>query len=198
MSLVSKCPLCSSFAAKSFNGVLRHIGAVHAHDPTFTVRCSVGDCPRVYRNYHSYKKHREVLMENTILQSCNDSEEGPSAAFCTSEDEVCDTPYSTKARERVAALFVLKLKHIHKISPLTGLLSDCSSMLKSELHSLRTQVMATLGDSTDATKIDQLFHCHRTRDIFNGLSTEHFQKKFSRSFIYWYVPPVLQRVYFLL
>lgn len=197
MSLVSKCPLCSSFAAKSFKGVLRHIGTVHAHDPTFTVRCSVGDCPRVYKNYHSYKKHiykkhREVLMDDTTLQSCDDSvsdpvhtEEGPSEAFCTSEDEECDTPCSSKTREKVAALFILKLKHIHKVSQrsLTGLLSDCSSMLESELHSLRTQVMATLDNSIDATlkgKISQLFQCHSTRDIYNGLTTEHLQKAFFR------------------
>ena len=85
-------------------------------------------------------------MDDTTLSSCDDSvslpvdtEAGLSEAICTSADEVYgDTPYS---RERVAALFVLKLKHIHKVSQrsLTGLLSDCSSMLESESHSLRTQ-----------------------------------------------------------
>ena len=112
-----------------------------------------------------------------------DTEEGPSEAICTSEDEICDTLYSTKSRERVAVLFVLKLKHIHKVSQrsLTGLLSDCNSMLESELHSLRTQVMATLDNSTDTTlkgKIGQLFQCHSTKDIFNSLTTEHLQKAF--------------------
>ena len=206
---VAKCPLCSSFAAKSFKGVLRHLGTVHAHDPTFTVRCSVGDCPRVYKNYHSYKKHvykkhREVLMDDATLVSCNDSvslptEDGPSEGICDGEDDVCATPYS---RERVAALFVLKLKHIHKVSQrsLTGVLSDCSSMLESELHLLRTQVMETLGNSTDATlrgKVDELFQCNSTRDIFSGLATEHLQKAYFKEEFHMLVclHSVLQKYY---
>jgi hypothetical protein len=41
--------------------------------------------------------------------------------------------------------------------------------------------MATLDNSTDTTlkgKIGQLFQCHSTKDIFNGLTTEHLQKAF--------------------
>ena len=52
-----ECPLCSHFAAPTLKTVVRHIGAVHSHDPAFHVRCGVEDCPRTYRNYHTYKKH---------------------------------------------------------------------------------------------------------------------------------------------
>ena len=99
------------------------MGTVHAHDPTFSVRCSVGDCPRMYRNYHSYKKHvykkhREVL-DGLTLQSRDDSvsplvdAENTSPTFYSSEDEICDIPNASKAS---AALFILKLKHVHKVS----------------------------------------------------------------------------------
>lgn len=74
------------------------MGTVHAHDPTFSVRCSVGDCPRVYSNYHSYKKHiykkhREVLDDLT-LQSSDDGAshlvdaEDMSQTIYASEDEI--------------------------------------------------------------------------------------------------------------
>ena len=61
-----RCPLCHFFAARALKGVLRHIGAVHAHEANFQVICGVQGCPRSYSNYHSYKKHmyqkhREVL-----------------------------------------------------------------------------------------------------------------------------------------
>ena len=61
-----RCPLCHFFAARALKGVLRHIGAVHAHEANFQVICGVQGCPRSYSNYHSYKKymyqkHRDVL-----------------------------------------------------------------------------------------------------------------------------------------
>lgn len=90
------------------------MGTVHAHDPTLSVRCFVGDCPRVYTNYHSYKKHvykkhREVL-DGLPLQSSDDGTshlvdtENTSQTLYASED----ISNATGARQRVPALFVVE------------------------------------------------------------------------------------------
>ena len=127
MSMVSKCPLCSWFAAKT---LMRHMGTVHAPDPTFFIRCGVGDCPRTYRNYHSYKKHlykkhREMLDgpwsptddDTALLPNTSEDVMPP---LCPSETELseCTLPRfpTIKDRKKEAALFVLKSKHIHKVS----------------------------------------------------------------------------------
>lgn len=125
MSDVSKCPLCNSFAAKSFKGVLRHMGTVHAHDPAFFVRCAAGNCHRTYRNYHSYrihlyKKHRDVLDESLSLSS-GDAVPIPSVSqSMTTPVSPCDPEFgngeanllTTRDTKKEAALFVLKSKHI--------------------------------------------------------------------------------------
>ena len=57
MALSSNCPLCSYFAAPTMDGVVRHIGAVHAHQADFSICCGIGGCPRTYKKFHSYRQH---------------------------------------------------------------------------------------------------------------------------------------------
>ena len=51
------CSLCSSFAAPTFEGVLRHIGAEHIFDSNFHLQCGLDGCPRTFHNYSSWRSH---------------------------------------------------------------------------------------------------------------------------------------------
>ena len=46
MLVVAKCRLCNWFAVKLFKVVVRHMGTVHAHDPSVHVSCAAGGCPQ--------------------------------------------------------------------------------------------------------------------------------------------------------
>ena len=46
--MVLHCPLCRSFAATTYKGVLHHLGTVHAHEARFHVQCDFLGCPRTY------------------------------------------------------------------------------------------------------------------------------------------------------
>ena len=150
MSATVRCPLCSWFAAKSFKVIVRHIGAVHAHSPAFYISCAASGCPRTYRNYHSYKKHlykKHRFMLDEPSQIDSDRATPMTSAIevshaMASEDEdvalsaVLGSSSSDKNMKKEAALFVLKSKHIHKVSQssVNGLLCDFSSMLESRVY----------------------------------------------------------------
>ena len=199
MSATVRCPLCSWFAAKSFKVIVRHIGAVHAHDPAFYVSCAASGCPRTYRNYHSYKKHlykKHRFMLDEPSQIDSDRATPMTSAIevshaMASEDEdvalsaVLGSSSSDKNMKKEAALFVLKSKHIHKVSQssVNGLLCDFSSMLESRVHSLETRVLNTLRDvdSHVKTQVKEIFHSGAVVDPFKGLETEHRQKIFYKN-----------------
>lgn len=65
-------------------------------------------------------------------------------------------------------------------SSLDGLLCDISSMLESQVNSLETQVLNTLGDANPEVKVKirEIFHSKGVANLFDGLNTEHLQKKF--------------------
>ena len=44
------CSLCSCFAAPTFEGVLRHIGAEHIFDSNFHLQYGLDGCPRTFHN----------------------------------------------------------------------------------------------------------------------------------------------------
>ena len=62
----SVCWLCYKVAAIHLKGVVRHMAAVHAHDPHFHICCGIGGCARTYSNFLSFKKqrHRDHLELN--------------------------------------------------------------------------------------------------------------------------------------
>lgn len=51
------CQICGKYASPQFDPVLRHIGAVHSHDAGFNVFCGIEQCPRSFKNYHSWRRH---------------------------------------------------------------------------------------------------------------------------------------------
>lgn len=186
-TMVVVCPLCSSFAAKDQKGVLRHMGVVHAHEAGFYVRCCVEDCPCTYSNFHSYKKHlytkhRAVLEVSPSIPvradeaATIDFDTSPSSTECFD-----DCPMdSIEGRKRTAALFVLKAKHIHKVSQssLSDVMCDISTMLESTVQHVEKDVMAELGDIDPdiEARLHLIFHSQQVCDPFCGLQTEQRQK----------------------
>jgi len=50
----------------SMKRVMRHIGALHAHEAGFHICCGIAGCSRTYKNFasfqkHLYRIHRDVL-----------------------------------------------------------------------------------------------------------------------------------------
>ena len=129
----------------TYKKVVRHLGTVHAHESAFYVECCVPGCPRTYTNFHSYKshlykKHRDVIdlpstseTNDTFLPSTTEIETPiPQSNTCTSEPDLPVVSTST-LRQREAALFIFKAKHLHKVSQ-NGLQCDFSLMLEATVH----------------------------------------------------------------
>lgn len=182
--MVSKCPLCSWFAAKCFKGVLRHMGTCHAHDPSFYVVCNFDGCPQIYSNFLSYKKHvymkhRELLGLSSLSQGSNTSNELDFDDYSGSDSECEDVQSVYSRKKRAAALFVLKSKHVYKVSQtsLDGLMNDFTSMITSTVHYLEKE----LTDHVDPQlklKIKEIFHSKEVLDPFCGLTSQYKQKAY--------------------
>lgn len=152
MAEIVKCPLCSSFAAKSLKGVIRHLGLVHAHDAGFYVRCEIQGCPRTYNKFYSYKKHnmyskhRDILIENADaaqLQNVLHGEaDGAESDGDISGMDTTDSTAGNVSSSREAALFVLKARHVHKVaqSSISELLLDFTTLLEGSVHQLHSRV----------------------------------------------------------
>jgi len=184
--MVVVCPLCSSFAAKDFKGVLRHMGVTHSHEAGFYVRCCVEDCPRTYSNFHSYKKH--LYTKHRDVLGVADSESAPTDCssdiddFLNDEESPENPVDSCQGKERAAALFILKAKHIHKVpqSALLEIMQDFKMMLESTFHYVQRNVMEVLSNLCDdpslETCLSEIFNSQELRDPFCGLESQHMQK----------------------
>lgn len=191
------CWLCSSFAASSLKAIVRHIGAVHARDSNFYVQCGIQGCVRTYRKFYSFKKHvyrhHKVQLNSSIPQQ-NTETSGNSAtsrstliAFPDDEDELdflntCSLGIPsliTYDYTEQAALFVLKAKHIHKISQssMDDLLADISSMIADRVHYIQNKVQQTASISSSAL---EAFKHQAVLNPFRGLTTRYLQLKYYR------------------
>ncbi len=50
------------------DGILKHSGIVHSHQPNFRVVCGIDGCPKAYSNYHSFRKHLRRKHNETVLE----------------------------------------------------------------------------------------------------------------------------------
>ena len=193
------CWICHRYSAANLLAVLRHMGAVHSHDPTFHTFCGIEGCPRAYKNYHSfrkhvYRKHREFLREDTdnLLDSQQDEqdeqEEEVNAEPISSDDEHEHSTCSnleelTFAEEkRQIALFVLKCKVAYKISQsaLNGLIDDISSLISRKMEYVHDNVVKIISSRSDETleRINSLFQSLIIANPFSGLETKYHQQKY--------------------
>ncbi len=131
------CPLCNSFAAPTLKGVVRHVGSVHAHEAGFSVCCGVLRRPRVYRKFHSYRKHLYVHHREELVIAAPDAptsrppELGEFNISPPASPNDHRLSHSGAMSKRDAAMFILKTKEVHKVSQfhLRGLSYPLSSQL---------------------------------------------------------------------
>ena len=136
------CRICCKYAATTLKAVIRHIGAVYAHDPNLYIRCGINGCSRVYTVFHSfrrhfYHKHRHVETLGT-LGNLSITDEAHFDNDYTEESSVAlMSEPSPMDMKRQAALFLLKAKEIHKVSEsaLDGLIPDLTILFNQYYHS---------------------------------------------------------------
>lgn len=184
--MVERCPLCSSFAAKSLKGVIRHLGLVHAHEAGFYVRCNVQDCPRTYDKFvsykkHMYSKHRSILQVQPVSSTRPPDESDEGEGYNSDMDTTTSNDVHRFTR-REAALFVLKAKHVHKVaqSSLGELLCDFTTILERSVRDVHCKVSEIVTNIDPALKsqIAMAFKSSDILDPFQGMSTEHKQNCF--------------------
>ena len=139
------CWLCYRVAASDLKGILRHMAAVHAHEPEFHIICGIAGCVRSYSNFYSfkrhvYRKHREHL--NITSRHLTAAHSSDIASVVTASDDFdfsdmleCDNfndTHSDFQHTKNMALFLLKTKEIRKVSQMSldGLTSDFSNILE--------------------------------------------------------------------
>ncbi len=155
------CWLCSSFAASTLKAVVRHIGAVHARNSNFHVLCGIQGCVRTYAKFHSFKKH-VYRHHREHLNSSNPQNTGASGSISTQDDEdelgflnpdsLATTGYDYTEQ---AALFLLKARHVHKISQLSldDLLADISSMIADRVQYIQNKVQQQLPSTLSTSSV---------------------------------------------
>lgn len=176
-----RCTICRRFAAPSLNGVLKHIGTIHSHEPHFRVVCGVNDCPKAYNNYHSFRKHLRRKHPEYIQTS------RPSITqtnqFCSlDEDEFqeSEVPYRS---EFSSTQFLLKCKEVGQIPQgvLNDLISDITLLVNNSLESMSSEVRATLESNNicveDIAGLEGALQADSFRKPFKGLESEYLQKK---------------------
>ena len=185
-SKIWNCPLCEWFGAVSMKAVMRHIGAVHAHNAGFHICCGINGCPRTYNKFASYRQHlyrihREVLDiatdvdEATILEDDIGDLDSNETSM---ENAPCglDTSNSFPLSLKQVGLFLLKAKEIYKVaeSHLGSLVDDVSNMIELTLNHLEERVLMQL-DSMGigmSCEMKSIFRLPQLRNVFDRLRTK--------------------------
>lgn len=212
--MVVLCWICNKFASRTFKAVLRHIRSVHSFDPSFEIVCGINDCPRSYKNFLSYKKHiiRKHLdvydpQRSSRVNSCRnassseDDEDADSdmAAYSSNspshivlDSTVADSESTGEINEsdlwneNLAALFILKMKEIYKMSQssIDSITTDFTELLQSHLHNYKLKVKRLLlstGIEVDKyPQITEFLHQEELTDPFISLQTKFLQEKYFR------------------
>ena len=188
-----ECPLCSHFASFTFKKLLRHLSSVHSYDARFNLTCGIEGCPRIYTNFHSYKshvyrKHREVvdLPEPSMDNSVN----GPATPEVPTDlvyDERDVEPQTVseraEAQKKAEARFLLKAKHLYKISQssLESMIGDIGEMMEFQMTSVQRDVASILtsrGVTLDNDLRDAL--SLKPGQPFSGLRSQYQQQQYFR------------------
>lgn len=191
------CSLCDHFSATTIGGILRHVGAVHAHEPHFHLVCGINGCPRTYKNFHSFRKHlrrRHAQTLDTTESAASevtsnggshqlevegfDSDWAPSS--CSPTELPVDREESFK---RSTAMFILKTKEVNGVSQvaLNELIEDVTMLVQRTVDSIKLRVEHVLTrNGVCAAEIEGLcdiFHMEELCSPFRGLHSEFLQHK---------------------
>lgn len=167
------CQLCNHYASFSYDSVLRHIGAVHAHEADFRVQCGVNSCPIVLKNYHSLRRHLrkkhglllrtysndigeeqgEMCHDQGTAEDCDNSVLEDTSEFepdrLRTDEYACD-------EKRPDAMYILKLKEKYKLAQTTvdDILGDTEEIAERVVSRLQQNLMGILsGEGINAEDI---------------------------------------------
>ena len=182
------CWICYKIASM-LKGIIRHMDAVHAYDPHFSVCCGVDGCSRTYTNFYSFKKllyrrHRARL----------DAAVPNSRAATLNEDSIScgDYPVSLGEKEvprrlskfehiNQMALFLLKTEEIRKVSQvaLDDFVADFTSLLQRRVEQLQHQVKGCLAAKELYIEgLDNVFQEEAFTNPLNQLNSNFLQETF--------------------
>ena len=141
------CSFCNHFSASSMEAILRHIGAVHSHDPNFHTECGIDGCLRTYRNYYSFRKHlRSKHFDH--LRSLNPVTSPEDMPELNSDTLFAENTQLLTADQRLksSALFLLKSKEIDHLSQhsLDNIVGEVTSIVLESLSRVERHVSCTL------------------------------------------------------
>ena len=203
-----RCNVCFSYAGRSLKSVVRHIGQTHAFEANFRVSCGVFGCPRVYYNFHSYKKHL-YRKHRDVLDNCDT----PTSYFISQlqndesssfqEDNINFLDLSTDSQpntlesssmslcyKRQAALFLLKLKFEGRvpqrafeslIGDVTLLIQQSVSQIEKQLYALDPSLM------TNHTDIKCFLQSLSLLQPFDGIHTNYLLNKYMEEQLHFVV-----------
>ena len=195
------CWICYKVAYPTLKGVLRHMAAVHAHDPRLFICCGINECSRTYQNFYSfkkhvYRKHRESLELSSFSPVEMDLSfpvvnDAGSMDQLEIEDEASTSRVTLTSRltfehMKKMALLLLKAKEVRKVSQtaLDGLLADFTVIIQETVQRLKTDVNACLemnGMNLSLFQgLEEVFQDTCRTEPFKHLDTRFLQEKFFR------------------
>ena len=193
------CWICYEVAAPNLKGILRHMAAVHAHDPNFSVCCGIEGCTRTYFNFYSFKKHLyrkhrcSLEMMHPFVSNSPLDMTGGDAEEVVSVGERSDLPVDGDQPDKQlpsfeymkqTSLFLLKVKEIWKVSQvaLDGLIADVTSMLQRTINQIKHEVSTVLQSNgvslSTFSGLEDVFNDPRWNEPFKGLDSVFLQEKF--------------------
>lgn len=199
------CWICYKVAAPNLKGIVRHMAAVHAHEPNFFIFCGIQGCSRTYSNFfsfkkHLYRKHRCSLeMSGSIAPVDNigenrgdvgeqyDGEELEAFTLDEGPEQLSKFQYMKQM-----SLFLLKNKKVRKVSQvaLDGLVADFTSMLQLTINQIKHEVGAVLQSNGVSFStfggLEDVFNDPQWNEPFKELDSKYLQEAFYREYVsFW-------------
>lgn len=135
-----------------------------------------------------YRKHQDLLNGSTPPEIpaisppvFNASMTGDDVDYDNDEgDDVCCIDSSLQERQKKAALFALKTRHVHKVaqSSIQGVMCDFTTKLESTVLELKSRVLKVIENTELKIKVAEIFDTPNVLDPFGGLENEYQLKKY--------------------
>ena len=183
-----ECSICNHYTATTMAAVLKHVGCVHAHEPNFHIICGINECPRTYKNYHSFRKHLtrnhpDCISSHQIVTHSQRLDESPHDNSVYFDDNaMVESRESTNNHS--AALFILKTKEVLNISQTATdqILNDVTEMIENTVSQIELRVSSILtanGSSMNDIKgLRDIFGDQDLRNPFHAIKTQYMQQKY--------------------
>ena len=184
------CNICHRFAASTTEAVLRHVYAVHSADPGFSLQCGINGCSRSFTVFKSFRQHVRRRHKDFADNSDDDEEEDErederddmeiengDSGIPEAESEASAAEEPRVDLKRNAALFLLKMKEINRVSQtaLDEIVGDVTDLLEVRLSQLKEDLLAELDPEAAesiTTKIDEI------AQPFKDLESRHLQESY--------------------